>query len=68
MIDLKFPEFRCDVRNFRVGLLTDELNLHGNMSSTHSKWLVVLTIYNLSPYLCKKCKFIILSLLISGSR
>ena len=44
------------------------MNPHGNISSTHSTWPVVLTIYNISPWLCMKHKFIILSLLISGPR
>ena len=48
MINGKFFEFESDARNLRLGLLTDGMNLHSNISNTHSTWLVVLTIYNLS--------------------
>jgi len=68
MNDLKFFKFRCDARNLRLDLSTDEMNPHGNMSSTHNTWPIVLTSYNLLPWLCMKYKFIILSLLTSGPR
>jgi hypothetical protein len=35
-------------------------------SSTHSTWLIVLTILNLPPWLCNKQKYIMMSGLISG--
>ena len=68
MIDSKFFDFRSDVRNLRLGLSFDGMNLHGKMSSTYNTWPVVLTIYNLPSYLYMKRKFMILSLLILGLR
>ena len=38
------------------------------MNNTHSTWLVMLTIYNLPPWLYMKRKFLMMSLLISGPR
>ena len=68
MIDLKFPEFGSDARNLQLGLSTNRMNPHGNMSSTHSTWSVILTVYNLPLWMCMKRKFIMLSLLISGPK
>ena len=68
MIDLKFPEFGCDRRNLRLGLSTDGISPHGNMSNTHNIWSVVLTNYDLPPFLYMKCKFIILTLLVLSTR
>jgi len=68
MINGKFSEFRSDARNLRLSLLTDEINPHGNISSTSSTCLVVLTIYNLPLWLCMKREFLMMSLLISGPR
>ena len=44
------------------------MNLQGNMSSTHSTWLIILTIYNLPLWLCMKRNFKMFSLLILGPR
>ena len=68
MIDLKFSDFGFDARNLWLGLSSDGMNPHGNMSSTHHTWPAILIIYNFSPWLCMKRKFIILSLLIPGPR
>jgi len=68
MIDSKIFNFGCDARNLRLGLSSNEMNSYDNMSSTHSTWPIILTIYNLPPRLCMKHKFMMLSLLISGLR
>jgi hypothetical protein len=47
---------------------TDGVNPFGNQSSTHSTWPVVLSIYNLPPWLCKKQKFMMFSISISGPK
>ncbi|XP_031131839.1 uncharacterized protein LOC116033221 [Ipomoea triloba] len=67
-IDRRWPEFGTENRNLRLGLCTDGMNPHGNMSSRHSTWLVLLVVYNLPPWLCMKRKYIMLSLLISGPK
>ncbi|XP_074288757.1 uncharacterized protein LOC141613916 [Silene latifolia] len=63
-IDHLFPEFGSDARNLRLGLCTDGMNPFGNLSSQWSTWPVLLTIYNLPPWLCMKRKYLMLSLLI----
>ena len=68
MINENFSEFQSDARNLWLSLLTDEMNPHGNMSSIHNIWPVVLIIYNLPPSLCMKHKLLMISLLISGPR
>jgi hypothetical protein len=44
---------------------TDDMNLFMN-SSTHSTWPIVLMISNISPWLCNKQKYIMISGLIPG--
>ncbi|CAN0898935.1 hypothetical protein LINGRAHAP2_LOCUS19988 [Linum grandiflorum] len=64
--DLRYPDFAKDPRNIRLGLASDGFNPFRNLSSTHSTWPVLLTIYNWAPWLCMKQSSIILSLLIPG--
>ncbi|XP_019184174.1 PREDICTED: uncharacterized protein LOC109179059 [Ipomoea nil] len=64
-INRRWPEFGTENRSLRLGLCTDGMNPHGNMSSRHSTWPILLVVYNLPPWLCMKRKHIMLSLLIS---
>ncbi|KAL5574589.1 hypothetical protein UlMin_016288 [Ulmus minor] len=64
--DSKHTEFADDVRNVRLGLAADGFNPFNNMSISYSMWPVVLTTYNLPPWLCMKPKYLMLSLLIPG--
>ena len=45
----KFPEFGDEARNVRFALNTDGMNPFGDLSSSHSTWPVIFTIYNLPP-------------------
>ena len=67
-IDGKFPEFSEEPRNLRLGLSADGMNPYRTMSSNHSTWPVILTVYNLPPWLCMKRKYIMLTLLVSGPK
>ena len=67
-IDSLFPNFGKESRNLRLGLATDGMNPFGNLSTNHSSWHVLLMIYNLSPRLCMKRKYIMLSMMISGPK
>ncbi|KAL6561263.1 hypothetical protein OROMI_016864 [Orobanche minor] len=67
-IDGEFPEFAKEKRNLRLAMSTDGFNPFGSLSSTYSTWPVVLVTYNLSPTLCMKRRYMMLSLLISGPR
>ncbi|KAI3725457.1 hypothetical protein L1987_65245 [Smallanthus sonchifolius] len=66
--DIKFPYFSREPRNVRPGVAADGFNPFGNISSAHSTWPVVLTTYNLPPWLCMKESSFMLSLLIPGPK
>ena len=67
-IDREFPKFANKARNLRFALSTDSMNPFGEQSTSHSTWPVTLCIYNLSPWLCMKQKFIMMPILIQGLR
>ncbi|XP_074353359.1 uncharacterized protein LOC141692428 isoform X1 [Apium graveolens] len=67
-IDRKFPEFGQEARNLRLRVSADGMNPYRTLSSQHSTWPVLLTIYNLPPWLCMKRKYIMLTLLIPGPK
>ena len=66
VIDFKNQTFADEPRNLRFALSTDGMNPFGNMSSSHSVWPMLLTIYNLPPWLCNKRRYMMMSVLISG--
>ncbi|GJR13824.1 putative reverse transcriptase domain-containing protein [Tanacetum coccineum] len=64
-IDEKFPKITEDIRNLRLGISADGVDINtGNRH--HNVWPVLTVIYNLPPWLCMKRKFINLLVLISG--
>ncbi|CAM8944243.1 unnamed protein product [Rhodiola kirilowii] len=67
-VDNTFLTFGAECRNLRLGLSTDGVNPHGNLSTQHSTWPMILVIYNLPPRLTMKRKYMMLSLMISGPR
>jgi hypothetical protein len=67
-INNNFPWFDEDVRSIRFDMSTDGVNPFGNQSSTHRTWHVVLSLYNLPPWLCKKQKYMMLTILVSGPK
>jgi hypothetical protein len=64
--DRKHKDIVAEVRNIRFGLSTDGINPFRETGNSHSTWPATLCIYNLPSWLCMKCKFIMMSLLISG--
>ncbi|XP_074362217.1 uncharacterized protein LOC141702436 [Apium graveolens] len=64
--DEKWPEFASDSRNLRIGLSFDGFTPFREKGTDHSSWPVLLSIYNLPPWLCMKRKYIMLCLLVSG--
>ncbi|XP_062078722.1 uncharacterized protein LOC133834305 isoform X2 [Humulus lupulus] len=64
--DRNNPTFAMEPRNVRLGLAADGFNPFGNMSLSYSMWPVVLTTYNLPPWLCMRETNFMLSLLIPG--
>ncbi|GJS28887.1 hypothetical protein Tco_0489507 [Tanacetum coccineum] len=55
-------------RNVRLGLAADGFNPFGNLSQAYSMWPVILTTYNLPPWLCMKERSFMLTLLIPGPK
>ncbi|XP_044416520.1 uncharacterized protein [Triticum aestivum] len=68
VLDERYSKIASDCRNIRFGLGTDGFNPYGMLSSSYSCWPVVLTIYNLPPWLCMKESYLFLSLIIPGSK
>ncbi|XP_035845905.1 uncharacterized protein LOC110943758 [Helianthus annuus] len=68
--DKKYPNFAMEPRNVRLGLAADGFNPYnnGSGSSTHSTWPVILTTYNLPPWLCMRESTFMLTLLIPGPK
>ncbi|XP_021771721.1 uncharacterized protein LOC110735847 [Chenopodium quinoa] len=64
--DVAHPQFASDFRNVRLGLTTDGYNPFRTMSVSYSIWLVVLSIYNLPPWLYNKSEYNIISLIVPG--
>ncbi|XP_074336233.1 uncharacterized protein LOC141673387 [Apium graveolens] len=65
-VDQKWPDFASETRNLRLALSSDGFNpFHGNRTD-YSSWPILLSIYNLPPWLCMKRRYIMLYLLISG--
>ncbi|GKA92067.1 hypothetical protein Tco_0813992, partial [Tanacetum coccineum] len=58
--------FAKEPRNVRLGLAADGFNPFGNLSQAYSMWPVILTTYNLPPWLCMKESSFMLTLLIPG--
>jgi hypothetical protein len=63
-INTHFPWFD-DARSIRFAMSTDGVNPFGNQSSTHITLPTVMSLYNLSPWLCKKQKYMMLIILVS---
>jgi hypothetical protein len=67
-INNHFPWFDKDVRRIGFAMSTNSVNPFGNQSSTHSTWPVMLSLYNLPLWLCKKHKYMMLTILVSGPK
>ncbi|GJX06632.1 hypothetical protein Tco_0194564 [Tanacetum coccineum] len=55
-------------RNVRLGLVANGFNPFVNLSQSYSMWPVILTTYNLPPWLCMKDSSFMLTLLIPGPK
>ncbi|CAN6569387.1 unnamed protein product [Malus baccata var. baccata] len=67
-LDNLYPDFASKIRNVRLGLASDGFNPFGKMRNDHSTWPMVLSVYNLPPWMCMKQPNLLLSLLIPGPR
>jgi hypothetical protein len=67
-INNHFPWFDKNMRSIRFAMGTNGVNPFGNQSSTHCTWLVMMSLYNLPPWICKKQKYMMLTILVSGPK
>ena len=64
----KFSEFGDEAKNVRFALSTNGMNPFSDLSSSHSTWPVILTIYNLPFWLCQKRRYLLQTMITSGPR
>jgi len=65
-LDYTFSIFGKEPQNIRLGLASDGFNPFGINSTGWSTWPVIVTPYNLPPWMCMKQPYMILSTLIPG--
>ena len=61
-----YLDFAKEPRNVKFALSTDGMNLFGDLNTSHSTWPMVLSSYNLPPWLSMKQKYLMVSNLIQG--
>ncbi|GKD70664.1 hypothetical protein Tco_1324754, partial [Tanacetum coccineum] len=66
--DTKYLDFAVKPRNVRLGLAADGFNPFGNLSQSHSMWSMILTTYNMPPWLYMKESSFMLTLLIPSPK
>ncbi|KAL0293820.1 UNVERIFIED_CONTAM: hypothetical protein Sradi_6918600 [Sesamum radiatum] len=66
--DRTHPSFASDARNVRLGLCTDGFSPFGNSSTPYSCWPVIITVYNLPPWMCMQEPFMFLNMVIPGPK
>ncbi|GKE41505.1 hypothetical protein Tco_1468789, partial [Tanacetum coccineum] len=66
--DTKYSDFTKEPRNVRLRLDANGFNPFSNLSQSYSMWPVILTKYNLPPWLCMKESSFMLTLLILGPK
>ncbi|CAM8940897.1 unnamed protein product [Rhodiola kirilowii] len=64
--DSCYPDFSAETRNVRLGLCSDGFNPFRNNSKSYSCWPVMVTPYNVPPWMCMKTRFMWLTILIPG--
>ncbi|KAK8921612.1 hypothetical protein KSP39_PZI020469 [Platanthera zijinensis] len=66
--DRSQPTFAAEPRNVRLALSTDGFNPHNQGSRPYSCWPVIVTPYNLPPWMCMDRPYMFLSLLVPGPK
>lgn len=59
-----YPEFAMDPRNVRLGLCADGFAPFDKTGKNYSCWPVILTPYNLPPWMCMRREFLFLTIII----
>ena len=60
------PSFSYECRNVRLGLCTDGFQPFGQSGQQYSSWPVIVTPYNLPPWMCMKEAYMFLSVIVPG--
>lgn len=60
--------FSSETRNVRLRLSADGFQPFSQTGSQYSSWLIIVTPYNLSPWMCSKEPYMFLSVLLSGPK
>ncbi|XP_031116582.1 uncharacterized protein LOC116020237 [Ipomoea triloba] len=63
-----YPDFASEIRNVRLGLCTDGFQPFGQSGQQYSSWPVILTTYNLPPWMCMKADYMFLTVLVPGPK
>ncbi|GKA05545.1 hypothetical protein Tco_0684665 [Tanacetum coccineum] len=66
--ETNYSNFTKEPRNVQLRLAANGFNPFGNLSQAYSMWPVILTTYNLHPWLCMKESSFMLTLLIPGPK
>ncbi|KAG8366038.1 hypothetical protein BUALT_Bualt17G0034500 [Buddleja alternifolia] len=66
--DRTHPTFADEARNVRLALSSDGFNPHNQTSRPYSCWSVIVTPYNLPPWMCMDQPYMFLTLLVPGPR
>ena len=62
------PDFAAESQNVRLGLSTDGFNLFSQSGQQYSSWPVILTPYNLPPWMCMKDEYMFLFIIVPGPK
>ncbi|KAG8382891.1 hypothetical protein BUALT_Bualt05G0126400 [Buddleja alternifolia] len=66
--DHTHPSFAAESRNVRLALSADGFNPHNQGSRPYSCWPVIVTPYNLPPWMCMDRPYMFLTLLVPGPK
>ncbi|GJY27727.1 CACTA transposable element [Tanacetum coccineum] len=66
--DIIHPQFSKEPRSVRLWLAADGFNPFNNLSQTYNMWPIILTTYNIPPWICMKETSFMLTMLILGPK
>jgi predicted amino acid-binding ACT domain protein len=66
--DQTYPQFSSEPRNVRLGLCSDGFNPFGQSGKQYSCWPIIVTPYNLPPWMCMTTPYLFLTMIIPGPR
>ncbi|XP_058784647.1 uncharacterized protein LOC131659476 [Vicia villosa] len=64
--DESYPELTMDPRNVKIGLCADGFAPFDKTGKNYSCWPVIVTPYNLPPWMCMRREFLFLTIIIPG--